>query len=247
MEKALKTLQIGQYIGRSALRRITIVLLALFVSTACAVNKQSYPPLLQTAAALLPTSTSIVSTATYVAPTSGVQVIMLPTQQNDTGATSTDTLATRAATTAVVPTTAEPVVSTPGVQTILLPTQQNTILATPIPSIPAAQTPVASSTLPVQGTTQPTAQGLAKGTQQPTLTGILAQGKLIYDKTAGGVGCQYCHGKDGRGKLGPNIRGKSTEAITTALGTVQQMQIVQLSSQEIQAVAAYLQYLASQP
>lgn len=76
---------------------------------------------------------------------------------------------------------------------------------------------------------------------------LLAQGEEIFQKTAGGVGCQYCHGPDGKGKIGPNIRGKPEEAIQNALGLVLQMQIVKLNDQEIRAVAAYLKYLETQP
>lgn len=77
--------------------------------------------------------------------------------------------------------------------------------------------------------------------------GLLVQGEEIFQKTAGGLGCQYCHGTDAKGNIGPNIRGKPEEAIQNALGLVQQMSFIHLSDQEIEAVATYLKYLESQP
>ncbi|MCZ7574276.1 MAG: cytochrome c [Ardenticatenaceae bacterium] len=76
---------------------------------------------------------------------------------------------------------------------------------------------------------------------------LVARGEKIFQETAGGVGCQYCHGKDARGDVGPNIVGKPEEAIRNALGSVLQMSFIQqttpLSDQDIQAVAAYLKSL----
>lgn len=73
---------------------------------------------------------------------------------------------------------------------------------------------------------------------------MVARGEKIFQETAGGVGCQYCHGKDARGDVGPNIVGKSEEAIANALGTVLQMSFIQqttpLSDQDIEALEAYL-------
>jgi len=65
------------------------------------------------------------------------------------------------------------------------------------------------------------------------------------------VGCQYCHGVNAKGNIGPNIRGKSSETIKQALGTVEQMflvsEVTPLSEEDIEAIAAYLKYLESQP
>lgn len=85
----------------------------------------------------------------------------------------------------------------------------------------------------------------------PSLPGnaedLLVQGEEIFQRTAGGIGCQYCHGTDGKGNIGPNIRGKPEEAIQNALGLVLQMNFLELSDQEIKAVATYLKYLETQP
>lgn len=80
----------------------------------------------------------------------------------------------------------------------------------------------------------------------------LAAGKLVYEKTAGGVGCAYCHGLDGKGNgpagVGaPANRGKTEGDVRNALVSVELMNIVKLTDAEITAVAAYLQYLNQQP
>jgi len=76
---------------------------------------------------------------------------------------------------------------------------------------------------------------------------LKAKGEEIFQKTAGGVGCQYCHGKDAKGgNLGPDIRGKTGEEIIGALGR-DPMTFIYLTDEEIEAVAIYLKYLQSQP
>lgn len=77
-----------------------------------------------------------------------------------------------------------------------------------------------------------------------------ANGKAIFEKTAGGVGCAACHGLDGRGKrdlASPNIRGKAVSDILRALETRAQMRFINLSDDELEAVAAYLKVLNGQP
>ncbi len=75
-----------------------------------------------------------------------------------------------------------------------------------------------------------------------------AKGQELYQKTAGGVGCQACHGADGKGKpnTAPGVRGASADDIRRALGG-DAMNSISLSEEEIEAVAAYLEYLDSQP
>ncbi len=184
------------------------------------------------------TQTTLAPTITVqVVPTMAVQKIVMPTDQNTTQATMGSTVAAVSVTGTPAPTMA--------VQKIVMPTDQGAPQLTPVSaSIPA--TPVPSLQVGVQSTSQATATGSVVGTD-PLNDPLAAQGKIIFEKTAGGVGCQYCHGMDARGKIGPNIRGKSPQAIKQALGTVVQMSIVHLTDQEIQAVSAYLRYLASQP
>ncbi len=77
----------------------------------------------------------------------------------------------------------------------------------------------------------------------------LAQGKLIFEKTAGGVGCAMCHGMDGQGDpmqaAPPNI-GASAATIEQALFDRPQMSFIKLTRDEVNAVAAYLQWLKEQ-
>lgn len=81
---------------------------------------------------------------------------------------------------------------------------------------------------------------------------LLAKGKQIYDYTAGDVGCAYCHGLDGKGhgpsgENAPNIRGMTATDAKQALKNIIYMDFIELSKDEIEAVGAYLQYLAEQP
>ncbi|HEY3365563.1 MAG TPA: hypothetical protein VGK74_10960 [Symbiobacteriaceae bacterium] len=74
----------------------------------------------------------------------------------------------------------------------------------------------------------------------------LDSAKVLFQETAGGQGCQQCHGKDAKGTVevgAPDIRGKQEADIRKALENVEMMRIVKLSDEEITAVAAYLQVL----
>lgn len=79
--------------------------------------------------------------------------------------------------------------------------------------------------------------------------GLLEQGKLIYDETAGGVGCAYCHGLQGRGDgtagVGaPDIAGAHESAIRSSLaGAVPMMGFIQLAPNDLTAVIAYVAQL----
>jgi mono/diheme cytochrome c family protein len=75
---------------------------------------------------------------------------------------------------------------------------------------------------------------------------LVAAGEKIFQETAGGIGCQACHGRDALGDVGPNIVGKSAETIQTQLDTNEAMQFIILSSEDIEALAAYLDWLAEQ-
>jgi len=116
------------------------------------------------------------------------------------------------------------------------------------------QAPTApQATVAVQPTSAPAAPA-ATAPSSPASAGgdQLAAGKLIFEKTAGGVGCAYCHGLDGKGNgpagVGaPANRGKTEEQVRNALASVELMGIVKLSDGDVKAVAAYLQYLNQQP
>ncbi len=80
-----------------------------------------------------------------------------------------------------------------------------------------------------------------------------AQGKLIWEEAAGGVGCAYCHGLEGKGsgtsgQGAPNIRGTNKSQIRRAVaGGVPLMSFIKLNEEELAAVAEYVQYLSAQP
>ena len=118
--------------------------------------------------------------------------------------------------------------------------------ATPLP--PTA-TPTATPAPPT-----PTATPTPAPTAQPTNTTVsgggdaqlIAAGKEVFDKTAGSVGCAYCHHADATGDVvigSPDIRGVTEAQIVDALATRAQMAFITLTDDEIKAVAAYLQTL----
>jgi mono/diheme cytochrome c family protein len=73
----------------------------------------------------------------------------------------------------------------------------------------------------------------------------VTRGELLFQQTAGDVGCQYCHGTDAKGLVGPDIREADASKIQFALGKVEAMAFIYLTEEEIQDVAAYLQSLES--
>lgn len=74
---------------------------------------------------------------------------------------------------------------------------------------------------------------------------LIARGQELFQETAGGVGCAMCHGADASGDSGPEIRDMSIDDIQLALKNNEQMSFINLSPDEIEAVAAYLGYLAT--
>lgn len=82
----------------------------------------------------------------------------------------------------------------------------------------------------------------------PNAGDLLEKGKLLYEKTAGGVGCASCHGLDGKGGGAPYIQGASKAQLRQALaGGAQAMTFIKLNDAEVDAVVAYLEYLSQQP
>jgi mono/diheme cytochrome c family protein len=83
---------------------------------------------------------------------------------------------------------------------------------------------------------------------------VLALGKKVFE-TAGGDGCQDCHGSDAKGRAtksgtnAPNIRGATEQKLRDALaGGAALMTFLkkELTEEQIEAVIKYLQYLDSQ-
>lgn len=82
----------------------------------------------------------------------------------------------------------------------------------------------------------------ARATGEPAATHF--PGKVIFEETAGDVGCAACHRPDATGDVGPNIQGRTAADIRAALnGGVEDMQFIELTEDEIQQVAEYLAYL----
>ena len=77
----------------------------------------------------------------------------------------------------------------------------------------------------------------------PAPPGVVALGEEVFQVTAGGVGCQSCHGRDAKGNIGPNIIGRDVGGVRRALSGVAQMAFIELTEEEIVGVAAYLQTL----
>lgn len=79
--------------------------------------------------------------------------------------------------------------------------------------------------------------------QAPELDPVAEAGKLIFEETAGGVGCGACHGMDAKGDSAPDIRGRDSVAILQQLQVNEDMAFIELSKEEVDSVAAYLRYL----
>lgn len=129
------------------------------------------------------------------------------------------------------------------------------ISPTAAPSFTVTPTPVTASATPAQAVATPTATAVASGQvgnsgpDEPSDEEILARGRLIFEKTAGGVGCAMCHGMDALGDPAqgtpPNI-GATAEFIEQALFDRPQMSFISITRDEVNAVAAYLQWLKEQ-
>ncbi len=69
-------------------------------------------------------------------------------------------------------------------------------------------------------------------------------GKVIFEETAGDVGCASCHLYDATGDVGPNIQGRTSADIRAALdGGVEEMAFIELPDDAIEQVADYLAFL----
>ncbi|MBI4337597.1 MAG: cytochrome c [Chloroflexi bacterium] len=132
-----------------------------------------------------------------------------------------------------------------GILAVLSACGSSTGGATPVPTPRTTATATATATATPTGAAAPTTPAGSSGND------LLVQGKLIFEKTAGGVGCASCHGLDGKGSKtvgAPDNRGASEAQVRAAIdGGVAMMSFIKLSDQEITAVVAYLQYLNEQP
>lgn len=79
--------------------------------------------------------------------------------------------------------------------------------------------------------------------QADDLTPEQAAGKVIFEETAGGIGCAACHGMDAGGDVGPPIAGQSFDTIKLQFSVNPNMQFFELTDEEITQVVAYLTLL----
>jgi mono/diheme cytochrome c family protein len=93
----------------------------------------------------------------------------------------------------------------------------------------------------------PAGRGGSAAVAAPTAGGTVAErGKVLFEQTAGGVGCASCHGMDGAGDTNlstPDIRGADEARVRTALAGVSFMSGIRLTDAELAAVLAHLQTL----
>jgi len=76
---------------------------------------------------------------------------------------------------------------------------------------------------------------------------VIAEGEELFQRTAGGIGCAYCHTAAATGNpdlAAPDIRGKGYDAIVNQLVNNQNMSFIVLDNGQIEAIAAYLATLA---
>ncbi len=111
----------------------------------------------------------------------------------------------------------------------------------------AATSPAADPNDSPQGATQ-TPAGAPAGSG----AAAIALGKKVFE-TAGGDGCQDCHGANAKGQttksgtVAPNIRGATEKKLREALaGGAALMTFLKLSDEEIEAVIKYLESLDQQ-
>lgn len=76
---------------------------------------------------------------------------------------------------------------------------------------------------------------------------LMARGRAVFEKTAGGIGCAACHGHFAMGDIAtaPNIRTADETRVKNALGGVGAMRFLAptLSPEDVRAVQVFLRYL----
>jgi mono/diheme cytochrome c family protein len=117
----------------------------------------------------------------------------------------------------------------------------------PSPTTAAAAAPTPLPTATQQAVAPPTAIPAVPAQAHDAESEAFDLGKRVFEIEAGeGVGCSFCHGPDGKGMIGPSIVGKTPEEIRAALGRVDAMGFLSLGQKKVEAVSAYLQWLATQ-
>ena len=125
------------------------------------------------------------------------------------------------------------------------PTQIPALIPISAPVPTAVPTPMPAPTAPSASLTSARVTNVDSDEMELDLFEL---GEHIYLEDASeGVGCAYCHGKDGRGNIGPNIRGKMPGDILFALESVDAMEFLRMNQKKIEAVSEYLKWLTTQP
>lgn len=106
-------------------------------------------------------------------------------------------------------------------------------------------TTVGSSTPTLAGASTTVAGSTSTTVADGAEAALLALGQEVFDVTAGGLGCAFCHGYRGEGtSFGPRIAGESKEDIADALRWVSDMTDITLTAEELDGVARYVAQLA---
>jgi hypothetical protein len=71
------------------------------------------------------------------------------------------------------------------------------------------------------------------------------RGRVVYDVSAGGVGCTTCHAPFALGDIGPDIRGMSARDIADSLDSIPDMSFIALSDADLDDLATYLGWLGA--
>lgn len=98
---------------------------------------------------------------------------------------------------------------------------------------------------------QPAAVSAPAATAAQSLSPLARRGRGLFMEEAGPPSCMVCHGKEGSGKpelATPDIRGKTEADVRKAIQNGELMRSVysSLTDRDIEALVAYLEYLATQ-
>lgn len=110
---------------------------------------------------------------------------------------------------------------------------------TPDPTVPPATAPAATATQSPAPTTPPTVADVGSAPTGGEVD-LVALGEDVFQRSAGGIGCQTCHGEDASGGIAPSIIGRNSAEIIGALGRVDAMAFISITAEEVDAIEAYL-------
>ncbi|WP_372841596.1 c-type cytochrome [Phaeovulum sp.] len=79
--------------------------------------------------------------------------------------------------------------------------------------------------------------------QVPEMDPNLVAGRVLFEETAGDVGCAACHGVHGEGGEGPKIVGQSAENIKAQFQVNDSMSFIEMTDEQLELVEGWLNYL----